>query len=117
VDLLTCGHGVADFQQSGGTTNFGVACCVKRKTIIIDISTIKLLFLAADVIWGTSQRGTANDLSVDERSRRRTLPRPNVMSRRQPGTKVPGQIMTRRLDSGLEASATGATLARCSPLV
>jgi len=29
--------------------------CCEQKSIIIDISIIKLLLLAADVIWGTSQ--------------------------------------------------------------
>jgi len=39
----------------------GLWKCCEKKSIITDrlISTIKLLLLAADVIWGTSQQPTA----------------------------------------------------------
>jgi len=35
-----------------------------KKTIIVDISTIKLLFLAADVIWGSSHNGNEDGIRV-----------------------------------------------------
>jgi len=61
-------------------------------------------------------RGTAHDLSVDERSRRRGPSETKCMSSAR--YKVPGQTMMRRqnmpvwsrLVAGLEASATGATM-------